>query len=118
MTCLDEGTLQAYLDGELSAEILNGAALHLAACVSCTEAARAAEAELTLFSTAYAPVLRASVPTDALRARLDNAIAELNAAPRPFATTPAPRRVSAFFASIVASLTTFTPRQATAFASF
>ncbi len=110
--------MQAYLDGELSAEILNGAALHLAACVSCTEAARAAEAELTLFSTAYAPVLRASVPTDALRARLDNAIAELNAAPRPFATTPAPRRVSAFFASIVASLTTFTPRQATAFASF
>ena len=118
MTCLDEGTLQAYLDGELAPEILNGVALHLAACVSCTEAARAAEAELALFSTAYAPVLGASVPTDALRARLDNAIAELNAAPRPFAITPAPRRVSAFFASIVAFLTTFTPRQATAFASF
>lgn len=118
MTCLDEGTLQAYLDGELSPETLNGAAVHLAACASCAEAARAAEQELALFSTAYAPVFAAGVPTDALRARLDNAIAELNAAPRQFATTPVTSRVSAVFASIAASLTTFTPRQATAFASF
>ena len=33
-TCLDEGTLQAYLDGELSPETLNRVALHLAACRS------------------------------------------------------------------------------------
>ena len=118
MTCLDEGTLQAYLDGELSPEVLSGVAAHLAACAPCAEAARAAEAELALFSTAYAPVLQASVPTETLRARLDAAIAELNAAPRPFATTPAASRVRAFFAALVASLTTFTPRQATAFASF
>ena len=118
MTCLDEGTLQAYLDGELSPETLNGVAAHLAACAPCAEAAREAESELALFSTAYAPVLQASVPTETLRARLDNAIAELNSSPRPLATTSAPQRVSAFFASLVASLQTFTPRQATAFASF
>lgn len=115
-TCLDEGTLQAYLDGELSPETLNGVAAHLAACAPCTEAARAAEGELALFSNAYAPALAMSVPTETLRARLDEAIAEMNTPPRQLETTPAPLR--SFFASLVASLTTFTPRQATAFASF
>lgn len=116
--CLDEGTLQAYLDGELSPEFMNGAAAHLAACAPCTKAARAAEGELALFSNAYAPAFAVSVPTETLRARLDEAIAEMNALPRQFVTTPASGRVRSFFASLVASLTTFTPRQATAFASF
>jgi hypothetical protein len=116
-TCLDEGTLQAYLDGELSPETLNGVALHLAACAPCAETARAAEQELAHFNAAFAPVLSASVPTAKLRARLDEAIAEMNAPQRTFATTPA-ARLRSFYDSIVASLTTFTPRQATAFASF
>jgi hypothetical protein len=117
-TCLDEGTLQAYLDGELSPETLKDVAAHLAACVPCTEAARAAEQENALFATAYAPAFSASVPTEKLRARLDEAIAELNSSPRGFAAPPVPSRTRSFFDSLVASLTTFTPRQATAFASF
>ena len=117
-TCLDEGTLQAYLDGELSPETLNDVAAHLSACVPCTEAAHAAEQENALFATAYAPAFSASVPTEKLRARLDEAIAELNSSPRGFAAQPAPSRPRSFFDSLVASLTTFTPRQATAFASF
>lgn len=117
-TCLDEGTLQAYLDGELSPETLNGVAAHLAACAPCTEAARAAEQELALCSTAFAPALQASVPTAKLRARLDEAITEMNAPQRGFATATAASRLRSFYDSIVASLTTFTPRQATAFASF
>jgi hypothetical protein len=118
-TCLDEGTLQAYLDGELSPETSNVLATHLAACDACAEAARAAEQELALFSTAFAPALSAAVPTEKLRARLDEAIAELTATERPFApTTHAPSRLRSYFDSLVASLTTFTPRQATAFASF
>jgi anti-sigma factor RsiW len=120
-TCLDEGTLQAYLDGELSPETLNGVAVHLSACATCAAAARAAEQELALFSTAYAHALPASVPTAQLRARLDVAIAEMNAPQRGFATVPVAAttaRLRSFYASIVASLTTFAPRQATAFASF
>gem|GEM_PF-322886 len=118
-TCLDEGTLQAYLDGELSADASDGVAAHLAACVPCTEAARAAEQELALFSTAYAPALSASVPTEKLRARLDEAIAEMTAPARRLAETPhAASRLRSFFDSLAASLTTFTPRQATAFAGF
>jgi hypothetical protein len=118
-TCLDEGTLQAYLDGELSPDASQGVAAHLAACVPCTEAARAAEQELALFSAAYAPALSAIVPTEKLRARLDEAIAGINAPVRQLAATPhAASRLRSFFDSLAASLTTFTPRQATAFASF
>jgi hypothetical protein len=116
-TCLDEGTLQAYLDGELSPETLNATAAHLAACAACAGAARDAEQELALFSEAFAPALPASVPTAKLRARLDEAIAEINAPQRRFAPKPAPR-LRSLFDSVIASLTTFTPRQATAFASF
>ena len=116
-TCLDEGTLQAYIDGELSPETLNGVASHLAACATCAEAAHAAEQELALFSTALAPALSASVPTAKLRARLDDAIAEMNATQRGFAIAPA-SRLRSVFDSLVKSLTTFAPRQATAFASF
>ncbi|HEV2802050.1 MAG TPA: zf-HC2 domain-containing protein [Pyrinomonadaceae bacterium] len=119
-TCLDEGTLQAYLDGELSPETSTAAAAHLSTCAACAEAASAAEQELAFFSTAFAPALSASVPTEKLRARLDEAIAEINAPQRGFANaeTPAASRLRGFFDSLVASLTTFTPRQATAFASF
>jgi anti-sigma factor RsiW len=116
-TCLDEGTLQAYLDGELSPDASNTTAAHLAACDTCAAAARAAEQELALFSTAFAPALSASVPTEKLRARLDEAIAALDAQPR-FAPLPARSPLRSLFDSLVASLTTFTPRQATAFASF
>ncbi|HEY0097555.1 MAG TPA: zf-HC2 domain-containing protein [Pyrinomonadaceae bacterium] len=117
-TCLDEGTLQAYLDGELAPEMLNGIAVHLSACANCAAAAHAAEQELALFSTAFAPALSANVPTAKLRARLDDAIAELNQPQREFATLPATARLRSFFGSIAVSLKTFTPRQATAFASF
>jgi hypothetical protein len=110
--------LQAYLDGELAPETLNGVAVHLAGCHACAEAARAAEQELALFSTALAPALSASVPTAKLRARLDAAIAEIDASQRGFAAVPVASRLRAFFGSIAASLTTFMPRQATAFASF
>jgi hypothetical protein len=120
-TCLDEGTLQAYLDGELSLDASNDVAAHLSACAPCTEAAQAAEQELALFSTAFAPAFPVHVPTEKLRARLDEAIAATRAPHHALAemtTTPAASRLRSFFETLVASVTTFTPRQATAFASF
>jgi hypothetical protein len=116
-TCLDEGTLQAYLDGELSPDASNTAAAHIGACALCAAAALAAEQELALFSTAFAPAFSASVPTEKLRARLDEALAAMDAQPQ-FAPLPARPRLRSYFDSLIASLTTFTPRQATAFASF
>ncbi|HKP71754.1 MAG TPA: hypothetical protein VJT82_02385, partial [Pyrinomonadaceae bacterium] len=77
--------------------------------------ARDAEHELSLFEASFAPVMPASVPTESLRARLDEAIADLQ--PTRQVQTPTVSPVRAFFASVAAFLTTFTPRQATAFAS-
>jgi len=113
-TCVAEGTLQAYLDGELSPETSKGVASHLASCASCAAAAREAEGELALFAAAYAPASPISVPTEKLRARLADAIAEMQP---PQIAPPAPSRLHTFLNSLIASLTTFAPRQATAFAS-
>jgi hypothetical protein len=75
--CLDEGTLQGYFDGELSGGSAERVAAHLAACVSCTEAARAVQSEMSLLATALQPEFAVSVPTERLRGRIEDAIAEL-----------------------------------------
>lgn len=77
--CLDEGTLQGYFDGELSPEKMIWAAAHLAECPRCDGAAREAEAELNLFTRAFAVDNSAKVPTERLRQRIDAALF----APRP-----------------------------------
>ena len=41
--CIDEGILQSYFYGELSNEIVESVALHLAVCISCARAARELE---------------------------------------------------------------------------
>jgi len=76
-TCLEAGTLQSYLDGELSPNAMQSVAAHLASCRACAALAREAEAELALFMEAMAPaaLLPASVPTARLRERLDAALA-------------------------------------------
>jgi hypothetical protein len=75
--CLDEGTLQSYLDGELSIEQLESAASHLGSCLECAGAARELEGELTLLSNALAVEFDGAVPTDRLRHRIDVAVAGL-----------------------------------------
>jgi hypothetical protein len=75
--CLDEGTLQGYFDGELSGGAAERVAAHLAACMSCTEAARAVQSEMSLLASALQPEFAVSVPTERLRGRIDAAIAEL-----------------------------------------
>lgn len=72
--CLDETTLQAYFDGELSGEMMERATLHLGSCEMCAAAAREIEEEINLMMTALAPEFEAGVPTERLRQRLDAAV--------------------------------------------
>jgi hypothetical protein len=114
--CLDEGMLQAYLDGELAPAQMEATAQHLAACATCAELAHEAEHEYALFSTAFAPVLSTPPPTERLRARLEDAIADLQAPPRRIIETPT-SRLRAWWGALAAAFAV-TPRQAAAFASF
>ena len=72
--CLDEVKLQSYFDGELPLELMESVALHLSSCVTCAAAARELEEESALVMTALAAEFEASVPTERLRRRIDDAV--------------------------------------------
>jgi anti-sigma factor RsiW len=72
--CLDEATLQCYFDGELSARLMERASSHLAACVTCAAAARELAEEAALLSSALESEFEVSVPTQALRERIDASV--------------------------------------------
>jgi Putative zinc-finger len=72
--CLDEVKLQCYLDGELSLEMMESVTSHLASCATCAAAARELEEESALFTAAFAAEFEASVPTERLRQRIDEAV--------------------------------------------
>ncbi|HEX5966423.1 MAG TPA: hypothetical protein VFY51_10855 [Pyrinomonadaceae bacterium] len=72
--CLDEATLQSYFDGELSAQLMERASSHLASCVTCAAAARELAEETALMTSALAVEFDESVPTQALRERIDAAV--------------------------------------------
>ena len=69
--CLDEATLQSYFDGELSVQLMERASSHLAACVTCAAAARELAEETALLTSALEAEFEVSVPTQALRERID-----------------------------------------------
>src|ERR1041385_97674 len=72
--CLDEAKLQSYFDGELSLEMMENVTSHLASCVTCAAAARELEEESALLTSALATEFEASVPTERLRQRIDEAV--------------------------------------------
>jgi hypothetical protein len=113
---LDEGIIQAYIDGELSREHAAGAAAHLAACESCSAALAEAEGESSFFAAAFAPDETVSVPTADLRARLNAAVAQFEAAPESEQRPPQGWGFGGFLASF-SGLFNFTPRAAAAFAT-
>ncbi len=76
--CLDEGTLQAYFDGQLGSEMIEHVVAHLGSCNVCQQAAQEAELEIELTSSAFASEMSLSVPSERLRTRIDGAIAGLN----------------------------------------
>jgi hypothetical protein len=71
---LDEVKLQCYFDGELSLEMMESVSSHLASCATCAAAARELEEESALLTTAFAAEFEASVPTERLRQRIDEAV--------------------------------------------
>jgi hypothetical protein len=75
--CIEEGILQAYVDDELSIEMAEGVAAHIAACSNCAEAAAVAFNETSLFATAFEAEMALEVPTVHLREKLDAAIADI-----------------------------------------
>lgn len=72
--CLDEARLQSYFDGELSIDLMESVTSHLASCVTCAAAARELEEETALLTTALSAEFEASVPTERLRERIDEAV--------------------------------------------
>jgi hypothetical protein len=113
---LDEGIIQAYIDGELSQTHTAATAQHLAACEACSAALAEAEGESSFFATAFAPDESVSVPTAALRAGLNAAVAQLEAARESEQRHSQGRGFGGFLASF-SGLFTFTPRTAAVFGS-
>lgn len=113
---LDEAILQAYIDGELSHTHAVATAAHLAACAACSAALAAAEDESSFFATAFAPDDSVGVPTAALRARLNAAVAQLEAPADSEEQHSQGWNLGGFLASL-SGLFTFTPRTAAAFAT-
>jgi anti-sigma factor RsiW len=111
--CLDEGMLQSYFDGELSASLMESARLHLSSCVTCAAAARELEEENALLSEAFALEFAEAVPTDRLRRRVDAAVAGLQIV-RPVVQQSSP--VSGFFSSL-SNLFSFTPQRVFGYAA-
>ena len=109
--CPDEGRLQSFFDGELSAEMMEETSRHIASCVACTRAAREVENENAVFLKALEPELSAGVPTEQLRVRITEAIAELNSPPSQAVNDSVGR--NAWLSSLTQL---FTPQRATAFA--
>ena len=72
--CLDEGKLQSYFDGELSIDMMESVTSHLASCVTCAAMAREVEEESALLNSALAMEFEASVPTERLRERINDAV--------------------------------------------
>jgi anti-sigma factor RsiW len=71
---LDEVKLQSYFDGELPIEQMESVTSHLASCATCAAAARELEEESALVMNALAAEFEASVPTETLRQRIDEAV--------------------------------------------
>jgi hypothetical protein len=73
--CLNEETLQAYLDGELAPDAGAAVQTHLNGCSICAARAHEVEQELILLSDACHDELPENVPTTILRARVEDALA-------------------------------------------
>ncbi len=75
--CIDEGTIQAFLDGELSADLLENVACHFALCDDCSLLLQEAEGESAFAFSVLDDELNSLVPTERIRTNLYQAISTL-----------------------------------------
>lgn len=73
-SCASEGTIQCFIDDELSAPELRRVVSHLLGCDYCAEAERAARREADVLSSLFAPDGFAAVPTERLWAGVVTAL--------------------------------------------
>lgn len=114
--CLDEGLLQAYMDGELSRQQTAEAASHIGACDACAAALADLESENTFLAAAFAPDESVRVPTELLRSRIGAAVAQLEDVHGTNRGRSGGRSFNSFLASL-SGLFNFTPQRAAGFAS-
>lgn len=74
--CLDIGTIQAFLDGELPSGLSDNAARHLSACDRCALQLTQAEEETAVVFSALEKEFNALVPTQRLWAKINDSIQE------------------------------------------
>ncbi len=75
--CLDEGTIQSFLDGELAPELLENVARHTALCDSCARLMTEAEEESAFAFSILDDEFNLPVPTERIRANVFQAIAQI-----------------------------------------
>jgi Predicted transmembrane transcriptional regulator (anti-sigma factor) len=68
--CFDEGTIQAFLDGELASDMAEKVACHVAVCDECAAALAVAEEESSFAFAALDTEINVLVPTERIRTRL------------------------------------------------
>jgi anti-sigma factor RsiW len=69
--CIEEGTLQAWFDGELHVDQAANVAAHVNGCSRCAGAARRVEVESLIVFEGLAPEFAVTVPTERLRQRVE-----------------------------------------------
>lgn len=74
--CLDKGTIQAFLDGELDAQLMQSVAEHLADCKTCAFALSVAEEESVTTFGALEREFDSLVPTHRLWEKINTSIEE------------------------------------------
>jgi hypothetical protein len=75
--CFDEGTIQAFLDGELPTDLLEMVARHTAMCANCSMLLVQAEEESAFAFSALDTEFNSLVPTERIRTNLYEAISQI-----------------------------------------
>src|SRR5437868_14572254 len=72
--CLDTGTIQAFLDGELAPAAAAGVSAHIAACDACASQLASAEEESAFVFSVLEREMDALVPTHRLWSKINDSI--------------------------------------------